>query len=95
MSVKCSIAMCQVCHAVITVNYGGEKSLWKTVKRFLYSFYFIFILFVGPCEGPTMKCVCPVHPPTTTTTHHPPTTLSSEIEICTSDSPTPPNPYIF
>ena len=27
-------------------------------------------------------------PPTTTT-------LSSEIEICTSDSPTPPNPYIF
>ena len=40
MSVKCSIAMCQVCHAVTTVNYGGEKSLWKTVKRF-----FIFFLF--------------------------------------------------
>ena len=28
-------------------------------------------------------------------THPPPTTLSSEIEFCTSDSPTPPNPYIF
>ena len=27
--------------------------------------------------------------------HHPPTTLSSEIESCTSDSPTPSNPYIF
>ena len=33
----------------------------------------------------------PTHPPPT----HPPTTLSSEIEICTSDSLTPSNPYIF
>ena len=31
-------------------------------------------IFVGPLPGPTMKCVCPDHPP--------PTTLSSEIESC-------------
>ena len=59
-------------------------------------FLYLFI-FVGPLPGPTMKCVCLVHPPTThpPPPTHPPTTLSSEIEICTSDSPTPPNPYIF
>ena len=48
MSEKCSIAMCQVCHAVTTVNYGGEKSLWKTVKRsfYIHSFLYFFFFFV-------------------------------------------------
>ena len=56
----------------------------------------IYILFnLHFCRTPTRSDqeVRLSRPPTTH--HHPPTTLSSEIEICTSDSPTPPNPYIF
>ena len=63
------------------LSYGDNSTLCMKVG----------IFFVGPCEGPTMKCVCA--PPTHH--HHPPTTLSSEIKSCTSDSPTPSNPYIF
>ena len=45
------------------------------------------VFFVGPCEGPTMKCVCPVHHPPPT--HHHPRHLAQRLKSALLTVPRP------
>ena len=53
-------------HNIQNVNIWYKASILSNLSHIKF---YTMEVFVGPCEGPTMKCVCLVHPPTTHPRH--------------------------